>query len=611
MAKVMKSKKHKVAPKKVATKAKKVVLVGTYKSGQLEKWPGFYNYPICDGDKIEPEFAKRVNEIWLFNAKKEPVCLRAKFVGFKTRKELKSEFGYPAKGKPHGTGNYILYATSKTRVYSPASGLAEKVIVRLQDFATSKSVQKKLRDYLSSPDRKDPLLANYLPPLLSKLPPEVLRVCEAGDEPSTERCVSKISRREMIETTVAGLSGVVIIPAVFSGSNQSVNEAVELEEPTGGSRSLTAVELFAGIGGFRLACDALGIKTIWANDINESAVKVYRDRFGEDSIVLGDINNLVDQIPQHDILTGGFPCQPFSRAGKKMGIDDYRGTLFETIVKILKKNIPRYFVLENVNSLLFLDNGRNFRTILFALSELGYKIEWRVFNAAAFGLPQQRLRVIICGSREAKDTDSYFVTKAEINAMPIKKREDVAQLRFWNDISSANGKFQQWGLALNGRCVTYDFQPLRGIQRERILHDILQKDVPPEFDFTADTLERIKKSQFVNKFYNGVRILYNQSGGARMGYTIFGTDGLSPTLTASSSRHYERYGIDGKFRRLTNVEYARLQGFPDNHCRAVSVYEQYRLYGNAVPPSIVAYALEKIIKQQTIRFESNELPLFN
>ena len=143
MAKVMKSKKHKVAPKKVAAESKKVVLVGTYKSGQLEKWPGFYNYPICDGDKIEPEFATRVNEIWLFNAKKEPVCLKAKFVGFKTREELKSEFDYPAKGKPHGTGNYILYATSKTRVYSPASGLAERVIVRLQDFATSKSVQKK------------------------------------------------------------------------------------------------------------------------------------------------------------------------------------------------------------------------------------------------------------------------------------------------------------------------------------------------------------------------------------------------------------------------------------------------------------------------------------
>ena len=180
MAKLLKTKKHKVAPKKAAKcEPKKIVLVGTYKTGQLEKWPGNYNYPICDGDKIEPEFAKRVNEIWLFNAKKDPVCLTAEFVGFKTREELKAQYGYPATGKPHGIGTYILYKTSTTQIYDPASGLAEKVIVRLDDFATSKAVQKKLRAYLALPDRKDPLLANCLPPLLTKLPPEVLRVCEA------------------------------------------------------------------------------------------------------------------------------------------------------------------------------------------------------------------------------------------------------------------------------------------------------------------------------------------------------------------------------------------------------------------------------------------------
>ena len=127
MAKLMKSRKHKIAPpQKVGDENKKIVLVGTYKSGQLERWPGYYNYPICDGDKIEPEFAKQVNEIWLFNAKREPVCLKAEFVGFKTREELKNEYNYPATGKPHGTGNYVLYATSLTQVYDPASGLAEK-----------------------------------------------------------------------------------------------------------------------------------------------------------------------------------------------------------------------------------------------------------------------------------------------------------------------------------------------------------------------------------------------------------------------------------------------------------------------------------------------------
>ena len=374
--------------------------------------------------------------------------------------------------------------------------------------------------------------------------------------------------------------------------------------------SLTAVELFAGIGGFRLACDKIGIKTVWANDINENAVKVYKDRFGVDAIEQGDINDLIEKIPAHDILTGGFPCQPFSRAGKKMGIEDYRGTLFESIVKVLRLRAPKYFLLENVNSLLFLNKGSHFKTILFALAELGYKIEWRVFNAAAFGLPQHRLRVIIAGRKASDPTDSIFVGKDEWGSLSEKDKEKAAQFSRWNEIQSAGGKFFQWGMAYNGRFISYDFPPQRNIVKERILQDILQKEVPDEFDFTDDTMERIKKSLFVNKFYNGVRILYNQGGGARMGYTIFGTDGLSPTLTASSSRHYERYGINGKFRRLTNVEYARLQGFPDDHCSAVSVYEQYRLYGNAVPPPMVAYALKKLINGDSFRFESNELPLF-
>ena len=109
MDKLLKATRRKVSPKKPATdEPKKIVLVGTYKSGQLEKWPGYYNYPICDGDKIEPEFAQRVNEIWLFNAKNEPVCLHARFIGVKTREELKSEYNYPAAGKPHGTGTYLL-----------------------------------------------------------------------------------------------------------------------------------------------------------------------------------------------------------------------------------------------------------------------------------------------------------------------------------------------------------------------------------------------------------------------------------------------------------------------------------------------------------------------
>ncbi len=376
------------------------------------------------------------------------------------------------------------------------------------------------------------------------------------------------------------------------------------------AQRLRAVELFAGIGGFRIAVDNVGLETVWANDINEKSVAVYRDRFGEDSIVLGDVNDFIDAVPAHDVLTGGFPCQPFSRAGKKMGVEDYRGTLFESIVRILDRRKPPFFVLENVNSLLFLANGRHFRTILLALVELGYKLEWRVFNAVAFGLPQQRLRVLIAGCREAVANEACLVAESDLSALSSQKRAQIEDVRHWPKIVETRGKFPQWGLAWGSSCVAADLQPPQGFVPMRKLKDVLQPNVPDEFDFTANTLKRIEQSVFVDKFYNGVHILYNQGHGARMGYTIFGTDGVAPTLTASASRHYERYEIGGRYRRLTNVEYARLQGFPDDHCQAVSVYDQYRLYGNAVPPQIAEHVLRCVLERQCVRIKADELPLF-
>ena len=115
------------------------------------------------------------------------------------------------------------------------------------------------------------------------------------------------------------------------------------------TENLKAVELFAGIGGFRLGMANANIETIWANDINELSCQVYESNFGKDSLVLGDINKIpISDIPNHHILTAGFPCQPFSPAGKKLGVRDcVRGTLFERIVEIIDKKQPKYFFLEN------------------------------------------------------------------------------------------------------------------------------------------------------------------------------------------------------------------------------------------------------------------------
>jgi len=139
------------------------------------------------------------------------------------------------------------------------------------------------------------------------------------------------------------------------------------------------------------------------------------------------------------------------------------------------------------------------------------------------------------------------------------------------------------------------------------IQSILEPNPPAEYDYTAQTIERLHKNETVDRFVNGVEIISNQAGGARMGYTIFGIGGLAPTLTASTSRHYERYKVGGRYRRLTPVEYARLQGFADDHCSAVASYDQYMLFGNAVPPPLVEWVLRQITEARTEVFESVEM----
>ena len=373
---------------------------------------------------------------------------------------------------------------------------------------------------------------------------------------------------------------------------------------------MKTVELFAGIGGFRIAADNCKLETIWANDIDEKAVTVYKDNYGDESIIKGDINELIDNIPDHDLLTGGFPCQPFSKAGKKLGIEDYRGTLFESIVKVIERKKPQFFILENVNSLLYMNNGNNFKTILNALIEQGYKVEWCVFNAIDFGLPQHRLRVIIVGSKGQNATDSYFFNLFNKRKIEEETLSTLSNEKCWSKLIDHKGKFKTWGMAFNGKYVSENFKMSHKGKYKKI-KSILESNPDSCFDFTEDTKKRIENSDYVNKYHNGVQILYNQSGGARMGYSIFGTEGVAPTLTASTSRHYERYKVGDSYRRLTNKEYARLQGFPDDYCNSVSVYNQYKLYGNAVPPQMIEFVMKKVINKDYTKITSEIVTLLD
>jgi DNA (cytosine-5)-methyltransferase 1 len=201
------------------------------------------------------------------------------------------------------------------------------------------------------------------------------------------------------------------------------------------------VSLFAGIGGFDLALNRLGHKCVYANEWDKYAAEIYNknsqsisevkqdgeggnrasDKGRSDSIRTGysePTGNRVDtrdittvptsEIPDHDLLVGGFPCQAFSIAGKRRGFDDTRGTLFFEIARILKDKKPRYFILENVKGLLSHDNGFTFKTIIATLTELGYDLQWQVLNSKDFGVPQNRERVFIVGHLRGEPRPKVF-----------------------------------------------------------------------------------------------------------------------------------------------------------------------------------------------------------
>jgi DNA (cytosine-5)-methyltransferase 1 len=374
---------------------------------------------------------------------------------------------------------------------------------------------------------------------------------------------------------------------------------------------MKAIEMFAGIGGFRIGLQKAGIDVVWANDIDSKACAIYQNHFGNASIICGDIKEVKDSIPNHDLLTAGFPCQPFSAAGKKKGIhDQVRGTLFAEIVEVLEKVRPKFFILENVKRLLTMEHGRHFRTILLALSEAGYFVEWRLLNAKKFGLAQNRERVFIVGRKNGKHLLTYdpATFSAEYSILFLNGELGVERTLFSHSTMSEllepiaeSQRFRSVGFAWHDKA--YSCSPTEFPEQKppKLLRDVLQKDPDPFFDFTEATNGWLKNNTDVNSFVNGVEIVSNQEGGRRMGYTIFGIGGLAPTLTATTSRHYERYRIGDRYRRLTNVEYARLQGFQDDWCAAANIYDQYALYGNAVPPIIVEWVSRKLLeRRQTI-----------
>ncbi|MDP6511733.1 MAG: DNA (cytosine-5-)-methyltransferase, partial [SAR202 cluster bacterium] len=187
------------------------------------------------------------------------------------------------------------------------------------------------------------------------------------------------------------------------------------------SDGLTFIDLFCGIGGFHTAASALGLKAVFACDIDNEARAVYSRNYG--LTPEGDILQIAaDDIPDHDLLFAGFPCQPFSIIGSKGGFADPRGTLFFEIARIVRAKRPRGIVLENVKQLLTLQKGAVIRRIVNDLTEMGYDVDYRVLNALDFGLPQKRERIIIVATLNGLDSFPWPFEKA-----PMKPLDEILE----------------------------------------------------------------------------------------------------------------------------------------------------------------------------------------
>ncbi len=301
------------------------------------------------------------------------------------------------------------------------------------------------------------------------------------------------------------------------------------------------IDLFAGIGGTRLGFYQTGrTKVVFSSEIDRFAAKTYEANFGE--APAGDITKIsADEIPGHDILVGGFPCQAFSQAGRKKGFEDTRGTLFFEIARILKERQPKAFLLENVKNLTLHDNGRTFEVIKNTLRELGYEIYPMLFKAKDFGVPQNRERIYIAGFNREK-VSCY----ADFNA-PVPPKKQI--------------------------CVG----------------DILEKDVDPKYTISDQLWEGHRR-----------RKIENRENGKGFGYSLF--NGESPYTNTISARYYkdgseiliEQAGRNP--RKLTPRECARLQGFPEEFIIPVSDTQAYKEFGNSVAVPVIHAIAEQIIK---------------
>lgn len=345
---------------------------------------------------------------------------------------------------------------------------------------------------------------------------------------------------------------------------------------------LKFIDLFAGIGGFRLAMESLGLECVFSSEIDESCKKVYSDNFG--SIPYGDITQIDEKkIPDFDILAAGFPCQPFSYAGKLEGFEDKtRGTLFFDIIRIMKEKKPKMFILENVKGLKSHNNGDTLKTIQEQLEQLGYTIYWTILNSNNFGLPQQRERWFCVGF----DKNIYFEFPKSTNNN--KKLRDIVDIEN-NDPALKLSEFEL-------DRIKHHFKncPAHSENQLRVNHDNskYEKNTKKGKYGIYSFLKPDKNLRFHVGDYSKTQI---------QEAFYCNLDGISPTIIAA--RAPKLWDLE---RHLSILECKRLQGFPDSFKINVSNTQAKKQLGNSVSIPVI-----KAIIENMLNFYKNEVDYQN
>ncbi|MDD4455111.1 MAG: DNA (cytosine-5-)-methyltransferase [Candidatus Methanomethylophilaceae archaeon] len=391
------------------------------------------------------------------------------------------------------------------------------------------------------------------------------------------------------------------------------------------AKEIRVVELFAGVGGFRCGLEASSdhFVTLWANQWepgrkNQFAFDCYDAHYGDSGSlnVNEDIANARDEVPEHDLLVGGFPCQDYSVATTQAkGIAGKKGVLWWHIDHIIKRRHPKYVLLENVDRLLrspSTQRGRDFGIILRCLADLGYSVEWRAINAADYGFVQKRRRVFIFASRgdtrksididmgnpEATVHDNGFFSK-EFPIDPVSSDDKIGTFNIGSEKYSSlvevsdhfAEQFLSAGVMKDHQIYTRGVTPRFNGKRAR-LRDILEDDVDERFYVKALDLpkwEFMKGPKKLKRKKAGTNITYLYSeGGIPFPDNL---DGPGRTmLTSEGTKNRSSHiisGKDGRYRILTPVECERMNGFPDDWTNTMTERQRYFVMGNALVVGLI------------------------